>query len=252
MLTERSYALQRAMSALNQVNPLEATRAKGYAAISPEVALTFLSGVAGGAIDTVHFQGSWDSMAPDRFMPDLGDYRERTFATFDAKTREMLQRTPPRPHFQEKIHNGFVGGVERWFQPTPEEITKSLLFQAILATGQAACEALSDARSWWAELHQFRILANTGVPGLPTPEGMHRDGVSYVLVMLIKRQNVHGGETTIADQNGNVLEKITMREPFECLWLDDERIRHGVSPILPIDPNLPAFRDTLVLTFKAR
>jgi hypothetical protein len=38
--------------------------------------------------------------------------------------------------------------------------------------------------------HQFRIEARPGEQGKPTPEGMHRDGVDYVLVLLVDRRNI--------------------------------------------------------------
>jgi hypothetical protein len=34
-------------------------------------------------------------------------------------------------------------------------------------------------------------------PGQPTPEGVHRDGVDYVLVLMVRRTNIAQGTTTI-------------------------------------------------------
>ena len=58
-------------------------------------------------------------------------------------------------------------------------------------------ERLSPTRAWHIEVHQFRIEARPGEPGQPTPEGMHRDGVDFVLVLLVRRQNVRSGVTSI-------------------------------------------------------
>jgi hypothetical protein len=52
------------------------------------------------------------------------------------------------------------------------------------------------------ELHQFRIEAGDGEAGLPTPEGAHRDGVDWVIVMLIDRVNVASGVTDIFANDG--------------------------------------------------
>ena len=49
------------------------------------------------------------------------------------------------------------------------------------------------------ELHQFRIEARAGQIGQPTPEGLHRDGVDWVLVVLVDRRNVESGVTSIYD-----------------------------------------------------
>jgi hypothetical protein len=44
--------------------------------------------------------------------------------------------------------------------------------------------------------------------------------------------------------------RFTLREPWSALLLDDERVIHETTPIQPLDPALPAARDTLVLTFR--
>ena len=59
----------------------------------------------------------------------------------------------------------------------------------------ALFERLAGAVAWHVELHQFRIEALPGMPGMPTPEGMHRDGVDYVLVLLVSRSNIGSGTT---------------------------------------------------------
>ena len=44
---------------------------------------------------------------------------------------------------------------------------------------------------------------------------------------------------------------IRTRQPV-VLLLDDERVIHESTPIQPQDPEQPAQRDTLVLTYRAR
>ena len=107
----------------------------------------------------------------------------------------------------------------------------------ILATCRALFERLAPTRdAWHIEVHQFRIEARSGVEGRPTPEGMHRDGVDYVLVLLIGRRNIQSGVTTIHDASGRDLGSFTLAEPFDAAWVDDHRVMHGVTPVEPIDP----------------
>lgn len=80
---------------------------------------------------------------------------------------------------------------------------------------------------------------------------MHRDGVDFVLVMLMGRRNAAQGVTTIADSAGAPLVSIQLSQPFDAMVLDDARVRHGVSPIEPVDPTQPAIRDALVVTLAA-
>jgi acyl-CoA reductase-like NAD-dependent aldehyde dehydrogenase len=88
----------------------------------------------------------------------------------------------------------------------------------------------------------------TGGIGQPTPEGAHRDGVDVVVVMVVDRQHVIGGETRVFAQQGTSGVRFTLREPWTALILDDERVVHETTAIRPDDG--PGHRDTLVLTFR--
>ena len=103
---------------------------------------------------------------------------------------------------------------------------------------------------WHVEVHQFRIEAQSGGQGFPTPEGIHRDGVDFVLVLLIARRNIARGTTTVHDASGRQLGSFTLTDPLDAALLDDTRVAHGVTPVMPLDPALPAYRDVLVVTFR--
>ena len=105
--------------------------------------------------------------------------------------------------------------------------------------------------SWHIECHQFRIEARPDAAGQPTPEGVHRDGVDYVLVMLVNRTNIESGTTTVHAPNGTVLGSFTLSAPFDAALVDDARVMHGVTAVHPVDPGRPAFRDVLVVTFRS-
>jgi len=38
--------------------------------------------------------------------------------------------------------------------------------------------------------------------------------------------------------------------PLDSALLDDSRVYHGVTPVMRLDPRLPAYRDVLVVTFR--
>jgi hypothetical protein len=117
------------------------------------------------------------------------------------------------------------------------------IFQTLFGGDQAP-------RPWHVELHQFRIETVLGQSGLPTPEGIHRDGVEGVIVMLVNRRNVSRGVTELFDPQGRPLGEFTLAHPGDCVFLDDTRILHGVTPIAPRDPVEPGIRDVLVVTFQ--
>lgn len=78
---------------------------------------------------------------------------------------------------------------------------------------------------------------------------MHRDGVTLVTSLLIDMRNAGGGESSVFDMYGRQLLATTLSEPGTLLLGDDRRTVHGVTLIQPVDPNQPAQRDVLVITF---
>lgn len=207
---------------------------------------------AGPLSDWPRFAASWDALDLDTYMADGGRYRRRRHAHFAAPAGEAaIRRQPHRPHFQAIDYNPLNGGVERWFAPIEPAIGDSASLTAILRVCRGLFDRLSPGKSWAIELHQFRIEARVAEAGQPTPEGMHRDGVDWVLVLLIARQNIRSGETTIHDLDHRQLGSFTLTEPLDAAFVHDTRVYHGVTPVEPIDPTRPAHRDVLVVTFRA-
>jgi hypothetical protein len=145
-----------------------------------------------------------------------------------------------------------VGGIERWFEPMHAEIVAGPSMQRVLAFCCRLFGALRPNTNWKIECHQFRIEARSDAPGQPTPEGVHRDGVDYALVLLINRTNIKSGTTTVHDLDGKLLGSFTLTAPLDTAIVDDARVKHGVTAVEPIDPSRAAYRDVLVVTFKGQ
>ncbi len=202
-----------------------------------------------GLRDWDAFAGSWDDLGLDTYMADGGRYRKRRHAAFRAGP-DGIGRKPHQPHYQSRDYNALNGGIARWFEPVAESTAETASFRAILDVCNHLFSALTPAPSWHVEAHQFRIEARPGEAGRPTPEGMHQDGVDWVLVLMVSRQNVAEGETSIHGLDRSLLGSFTLRAPLDSALVDDHRVLHGVTPVRPLDPERPAYRDVLVVTFR--
>lgn len=201
--------------------------------------------------DWQQFALSWNNMPLDEYMADGGRYRRRLYATLSAENGSAeIQLEPHQPHYQGTEYNRLNGGVARIFEPIRPEIIAGSTMQNVLKFAQKIFSVLKPEAAWHIEAHQFRIEAHLGEIGKPTPEGVHRDGVDYVLVMMVHRENISSGTTTMHDTEENTLDSFTLTQPFDAAIVDDRRRMHGVTPIIPIDPSKPAYRDVLVLTFR--
>ncbi|MEZ5936614.1 MAG: 2OG-Fe dioxygenase family protein [Hyphomonadaceae bacterium] len=222
----------------------------GYAILPSEEMRSHLSTDA--AASWAAFADSWNDLGQDIYMADGGRYRRRRHAVFRL-CDSVLTRLPHQPHFQSRDYNTLNGGVQRWFEPVLPEVADNPVLHDLGAFAQSVLDRvdpLGAAEAWRAEMHQFRIEAQADAPGLPTPEGMHRDGVDWVMVLLVNRTNVEAGVTRIAAPGGESLGEFVLERPLDAVFVDDHRVFHGVTPVTPRDATAPAFRDALVLTFR--
>src|SRR5579883_2404741 len=233
--------------------PLDAIARAGYAFIAAPAMREMLTRY-GPLTDWADFAASWDHLELDTYMADRGRYRRRRHAVFRAERSGAILRQPHQPHYQSRDYNPLNGGIERWFEPVTEVIGRHPVMAAILGTSYELFDRMTPAEhrplAWHVELHQFRIEARSGEAGRPTPEGLHRDGVDWVLVLMVRRENIKSGETTIYDLARRPLGSFTLTRPLDAAFVDDSRVYHGVTPVEPLDGAAPAYRDVLVVTYR--
>ncbi|MBU3694397.1 MAG: hypothetical protein FGM40_06155 [Rhodocyclaceae bacterium] len=198
------------------------------------------------------FASSWGDLALDRYMADGGRYRRRRYATLSAAPAGEVAIEPHQPHYQSLDYNRLNGGVARYFEPILDSVLAGPTLQAVIGYGRDIFAALHPEQAAHIEVHQFRIEARLDAAGRPTPEGIHRDGVDFVLVMMVRRENVESGTTETFDLGGNRLAAFTLTDPGDAALVDDQRALHGVTPIVPRDPTQPAWRDVLVVTYRRK
>lgn len=215
----------------------------GYAVLEPNV---FLSAVGCMASDLQPLLGSWCELPLDNYLKDGGRYRYRRHSCFISDGVHLSQ-VQHRVHWQPIEYNALHGGMERWFEPMSKIVAESRFLHRTINFLTRLCAQIKPSAEWYIEAHQFRIDTNDGI-GRPTPEGAHRDGVDFVAVLFIGRQQIKGGETRVFQAQGAQGLRFTLTEPWTLLFLDDEKVIHESTPIQPLSGK--GCRDTLVLTFR--
>jgi hypothetical protein len=201
------------------------------------------------AVRLHHISSSWDRLPPDRYLRDGGHYRFRRHSCFIQDQHSgQITAVPHRAHWQSAQYNTLHGGIDRLFEPIESEVRSAPAWTHLLGhIGQLFAQVRAVER-WFIEAHQFRIDTADGI-GRPTPEGPHRDGVDFVAVILMQRRGVRGGETRVTEPDGSSAGCSTLDDPGSMLLMDDARVIHETSPILPTTAF--GIRDTLVLTYRA-
>jgi hypothetical protein len=225
---------------------LDRLKADGFAVLDSEAVAQSAQMPRQSLIDLTP---AWDQLPPDRFLKDGGRYRRRRHGSF-VVSRRGVDPVPHRAHWQPVDYNALHGGIERWFEPLESAMADSPAYRALLVGFARVADRLwPGTPRWYGEAHAFRIDCTDGI-GRPTPEGAHRDGVDLVVVLLIGRQAIRGGETRVFDAAGPQGMRFTLDEPWSALLLDDARVIHESTPIQPEQPGQPGWRDTLVLTYR--
>ncbi len=225
-------------------------QSKGMAVLSAERVRQVL-GLETAHLNLHELDASWDDLARDAYLKDGGRYRLRRHACFTVR-QGALTPIAARAHFQPVEYNALHGGMRRWFEPMHEQVSSSAVWQQLVTGAAGLCSQVHPAQTaqadtWFIEAHQFRIDTTDGI-GRPTPEGAHRDGVDFVMVFLLKRVGIKGGETRVFEADGPNGQRFTLSEPWSLLWMDDARVIHESTPIQPEGEY--GYRDTLVLTFR--
>jgi hypothetical protein len=203
--------------------------------------------------DVDAFLNSWNDLHVDNYMADGGTYRYRRHATLSAlpSSRTFFVEAH-QPHYQSLNYNNLNGGIARHYEPVKPEIMHGNTMTTVLKFACSVFGGLLPYAPWHIEVHQFRIDASKAAEGKPTPEGVHNDGVNFVLMMMINRTNVVNGCTQIYDNEKNRLDNFTLTDVFDAAIVNDQHVMHGVTPIVQLDTDKPAYRDVLVVTFKKK
>ncbi len=213
---------------------------RGYAVISPD-SLSQL--VKAPLKDLDILKTYWNTLPRDPYLKDGGRYRFRRHASYLIH-QGALELAPHRAHWQSVDYNALHGGIERWFEPLEPALQSNSSWQQLML---GISQLFPASPSWYVEAHPFRIDTSDGI-GRPTPEGAHRDGVDYVVVILVDRVGVKGGETRIFEAQGSIGLRFTLQDSWTALVLNDAKMIHETTPIQPIGAH--GYRDTLVITFR--
>ncbi|AOP48654.1 2OG-Fe dioxygenase family protein [Streptomyces lydicus] len=179
-------------------------------------------------------RGAWENLPVDTQVDGVGVYRERRYSRLrvdvdgDDTTFEVLPHAVFR---QDSIP--LWEGKDRVFEPVTENVLLSAGMRTLVGFNARMATAAGGTASWTAGVHLVRVVARADAEGLPTPEGRHRDGHSFVGLYLMRRDGVTGGVSTVYPNDGGDIVQTTLLQPLDSLFIDDNMITHEVSPIVP-------------------
>lgn len=195
------------------------------------------------------FAGSWNNLCLDGAGQDRGKYRLRRAHAWEAASGGSAPRPPVRARAVEPLPFGVPGDDVPPSEPFEGHVVRNAFFTGLMEWALRVFTQLEGESHWKVEALQHRTVATPRAVAPALPPGARREGTTYLLMMLIKRTNVLGGETALYDKTGVELGRLTMLHPMDCVLTNDEQVLHGLTPILADRPGENACNDLMVARF---
>jgi len=191
----------------------------------------------------------------DEHLPGGGKYRRRRYGRFRfLPSSGELKPLPHVDYFQSADINRVTGGTIRKFAPMLEGAFGNPFLRELIRFdfNQFPVSLAEREAVWEVQAHLIRVTASAEEQGHPTPEGIHRDGASYVAVHLAELLNARGGDVSIYDDDKRLLASFRLEDIMDCYFFHDASLWHQASPISPIDEAHQAIRSILTFDYHFR
>ena len=192
---------------------------------------------------------NFDSLPPDPYEKSKGYYfrfRKYSKILIDNKGNK-IQYLKNNFFFQEKKRNRYAGGKKRIFK----EIDKNILVEFVSLFKNKFNKFFLNQSKLEVGFHQIRIKCSNDFVGYPVPEGWHKDGFNFVILINFGSKNITGGVTRIKEKlNDNKDTFSSFLEKGEFIFTNDKKFFHYTDPINVKKQNIEGSRDTLVITIK--
>jgi hypothetical protein len=152
-----------------------------------------------------------------------------------------FKRLPQRDYTTYLKFNSVGGGIRRVYEPVEVDFTP-LIALGIEAIG------LDPSEPWQINLHQNRTRAEGGRPGPLTPEGVHHDGHEFVMIAVLRRNNVGGGQMRLWHPGADEPFWTGTLESGQAVVFDDRGFTHDVTDVESADGS-PGHRDIIIVAF---
>lgn len=229
-------------------NPAQELESRGVTIFSGR----YFNSISGANCSANKFTEYWNDLEPDQFMNDKGLYRRRRFGRYQYHRESSSLSVIEGDHdfYQSEDINQLNGGKCRKFAPVHNDFAADLFLTNVINR----CLAIISVKkpeydSLTINTHLIRIICGADIVGLPTPEGIHRDGHCFVSQHLIGRKNVYGGVSGIYDSNNEPVLHYQLSHFMDTILIDDSIVKHDVSPVFSADKINEGSRDMLIIDY---
>jgi hypothetical protein len=144
--------------------------------------------------------------------------------------------------------------LERFFPSPPSGMISEDIYLIVAQLAKRILYYHPTITSMTVCVHFTQIIATPNTTATNSPEGIHQDGMDYIVsALVIDRENVSGGKSIIFSTNDSckVLFETTLR-PGHGIFQPDKGtdLWHVVEPITAFDRTRSAYRSTIGFDFE--
>ncbi len=197
------------------------------------------------------FEETFNNLGQDVYHPAESGGRSRRlaqhFATFCPETGEAsITRLKTQPFLQGEW-NKLTGHIER---PIASALPETDFTDYIKWGFESIQERWSQnglENEFLVNCHLIRTHAFGDTAGVPVPEGVHQDGVNFLVMGSVSRKNITGGVSYVYETPDDDPICETTLNPGQAIIIDDTKLFHMASPIIAIDGE--GYRDMILMGF---
>lgn len=177
----------------------------------------------------------------DPYVPEGFRYKS---ISWHCGLDENFKCLPHAPLLQEKKYNPVHGDISRDYSAIENELHQRADFYQLLHKFSTVCQ-LKNNEVILVQLQ--RIDCHSDQQGLTALEGFHRDGIDWLGIFVVSRNNIIGAKTQVKDESNQLIFDEIIPEG-NLLILRDPEVLHYSTPIIPdINANYGS-RDVVLIT----
>ena len=202
----------------------------------------------GSPMERLMMQNGYHYLKPDPYGPE----RKRAYLKLDLDVAKgTIEASADQSYSQTYKANNIDGGKVRHFEPMPDALVGSVVFQRLVLGFIEKMLSVFELKLDVAKIgvHAVRYETVGGQPSFSSPVWLHKDDEPVVFVTVIdETEGMVGGDSIIA-QSIKSIERVTHLAPFEGVLLTKSCL-HAVTPMEAPSGCKRAHRDILLVTLE--
>ncbi len=192
----------------------------------------------------------YEALPPDQYCESRNRYRRHSRYVL-LPWLNLLEPRPISQYIQGRELNPTDGGVIRTFERLSKTMEANAFLREMILFDFFNTTFDKEDQSTPVDVgvHAIRNVARPGLPGVSSPNMLHKDGEPFTFIHLIERRGITGGESLVTDNDKRPLVRTTLTDCLDTVIVSDKDVYHQVKPVEVAPGESEGYRDVLLIDF---